>query len=89
MKVGDFIEETGGGTRDYGVIIACGRVSYDVIWVGGSTSRYRHSDGRHVAVIDPSNVDDFTRRHLLGEAADARAERARGARIRRGAVSPS
>lgn len=83
MQVGAFIKED----YNYGVIIACGKVAYDVIWVGGSTTRYAHS-ARRIKVVDPDEIDEHTRAHLVREAVDARAERARGAGIRRGTVSP-
>ncbi len=86
MKRGDFITE---GAGSWGMVLTCGPVSYDVIWIGGSTQRFRHSDGRHIRVVEASELDVHSRRHLLGEYKDAIAERRRGARIRRGTVSPS
>lgn len=84
MRVGDFIKEG----IDYGIVLSCGPVAFDVVWVGGSTSRYRHGV-RMIEVVDAATIDDFTRRHLAKEAASAKAERARGAGVRRGQVSPS
>lgn len=86
MKVGDFIVETG-NTTSYGVVLTCGRKTYDVVWINGGTSRYWH--GRwNVDVVTPAEVDDFTRRQLVKEAAAAKVERARGAGIKRGQVWP-
>lgn len=88
MKVGDFIKEG----AEYGLVIACGKVAFDVVWTGGSTTRYRHGV-RDIRVVPTTDVDFITgvipRKHLEEEAAAAKAERRRGARIHRGTVSPS
>lgn len=86
MKVGDYIVEHGASPH-YGLIIACGRVTYDVIWIGGGTSRYRHGV-RKVDIIRAGELDAHTRKHLRSEAAKAKAERRRGAGIRRGQIWP-
>lgn len=89
MKVDDFIEERGAGVSSYGIVIACGPKTYDVVWIGGSTTRYRHGV-RSVRVVTAAEIGDgHLHKHLLREAKDAKAERRRGAGIRRGTVSPS
>lgn len=90
MTAGDFIIERG-ATESFGIVLSCGGITVDILWVGGSTTRYRHLDGRKIEVIknDDPRLDAHTRDHLLGEYNDAKAERRRGARIRRGQVSPS
>lgn len=55
--------------------------------VGGSTTRYRHGE-RDVRIVPAVEVDASSREHLMREVQDARRERRRGARIRRGTVSP-
>lgn len=87
MKVGDFVKEG----VDHGIVLACGPKAFDIVWTGGSTQRYRHSHRPGLVVIaaDHPDIDKFVRKHLLGELAEAQAERRRGARIRRGTVSPS
>lgn len=81
MKVGDFVKEG----IDYGIVLTCGPVAFDVVWVGGSTSRYRHGV-REIAVLDADELDDSTRLHLTDEAERAREERAAGLGVRRGQV---
>jgi hypothetical protein len=58
-----------------------------VIWIGGSTTRYRHGV-RDIRIISAAELDALTREHLLREAENARRERRSGARIKRGTVSP-
>jgi len=82
VKVGDFVKEAPGS---YGVVLACGPVAFDIVWTGGSTTRYRHDTQRHITVITGDALSECDRRHLLTAAA-AKAERARGARIRRGSI---
>jgi hypothetical protein len=76
--------------RDFGIILQSGMVTYDVLWVGGSTMRYRYEHRRDVRVVtDADMLDEHTAEHLRHEAESAIAERRRGARIQRGQVSPS
>lgn len=84
MKVGDFVYEP---PNQYGIVLTCGPVKFDVVWLGGSTSRYKHGV-RDVEVVEPAAVDKWSRKLLLQEAANAKAERARGAGIKRGQVWP-
>lgn len=74
----------------FGVVVACGPVAYDVVWIGGSTSRYRHADDvvRIATDAEVAALGDITRTHLLQEAAAAREERRTGAGIRRGEIWP-
>jgi hypothetical protein len=74
----------------FGVVVACGPVAYDVVWIGGSTSRYRHVDDvvRIATDAEVAALGDITRTHLLKEAAAAREERRAGAGIRRGEIWP-
>jgi hypothetical protein len=75
--------------RDFGIILQSGMVTYDVLWVGGSTMRYRYEHGRDVRLVTRTDMlDEHTAEHLRHEAESAIAERRRGARIRRGQVSP-
>ncbi len=83
VRIGSFIKEG----IDYGIVIASGAKTYDVVWIGGSTTRYRHGE-RDVRVVSAAEVDAHTRDHLIGEAEAARRERRSGAGIRRGTVSP-
>jgi hypothetical protein len=81
---GDFIHEA----HDYGLVIASGPVTYDVVWIGGSTTRYRHGE-RDVAIVHQDHEDlGVWRYHLEREAKAAREERREGRGIRRGQVSP-
>jgi hypothetical protein len=84
FKVGDFIKES----MSVGLVLTCGPKTFDVIWEGGSTSRYRHHT-RDIWLAAPGDLVDRQREHLLKEAAAARAERAAGARVKRGQVWPS
>jgi hypothetical protein len=89
LKRGDFVLE-GGASHARGLVLSAGSVTYDVIWLGGSTSRYRQDSDRCVKA-DPV-VEDFTSseiRQLTNDAADAREERRTGARIKRGQIWPS
>lgn len=85
VEAGDFIKED---WSDFGLILISGPVTFDVIWTGGSTSRYRHGV-RHIQIVPPLKITPRVREHLLEEAKTARLERASGARVRRGMVSPS
>lgn len=64
-----------------------GPKTFDVVWLGGSTTRYRHGE-RDIQIVGRVEVDARTREHLSRGALAARQERRRGARIRRGVVSP-
>ena len=83
VKRGDFIKEAG----SYGLVFAAGPKTFDVIWRGGSTSRYRHG----VRVLELANKDpDLSERETLTkDAIDARDERKHGAGIKRGQIWPS
>ncbi len=83
IRAGAFIREV----IDHGLVIASGAKTYDVIWIGGSTTRYRHGE-RDIRVVPAAELDVHTRDHLVGEAEAARRERRAGARVRRGTVSP-
>lgn len=76
---------------DLGVILQSGAVAYDVIWTGGSTSRYRYDAAReiHAATAFDLEGQDGLIKHLREEAEAARKERRSGARIKRGHVHPS
>jgi hypothetical protein len=84
LKSGDFIKESG----SVGLVFTSGPKSFDVIWMGGSTSRYRHHT-RVISLAEPNDLTAMQREMLLKEAAAARAERAAGARIKRGQIWPS
>jgi len=72
-----------------GVVLQTGKATYDVIWVGGSTTRYRYgARDVHVATEFELKGQEGVVRHLRGEALEARRERRSGARVRRGQVSP-
>lgn len=85
LKRGQVIKEQ----FDLGLVLNSGPVAYDVIWVGGSVSRYRHGQ-RDVRVATEQELADAgsTVDHLLKEAGAARRERRNGHRVRRGQVSP-
>lgn len=74
-----------------GIILQSGNVTYDIVWIGGSTSRYRYATGRDVHIATPFDLEhqEGTIQHLRREAETARRERREGARIRRGALHPS
>jgi len=76
---------------DLGIILQSGDVTYDIVWIGGSTSRYRYATGREVHLATPSDLEhqEGTIRHLRQEAETARRERREGTQVRRGAVHPS
>jgi hypothetical protein len=91
FKVGDFIIE-GGLTSDAGIVLSCGPKTYDVVWRGGSTTRYRHGQRDNVRLATAVEIDGFgtyVREDLIKDAATAREERRTGARIKRGQVWPS
>lgn len=74
-----------------GLVLQSGKTSYDVVWIGGSTSRYRYAAKRdvHVATEFELEGQDRVVRHLRREAVAARHERKVGARCKRGQVHPS
>jgi hypothetical protein len=86
----DFVVHKHALVPQFGVVVASGPTAYDVVWIGGSTSRYRHADGvvRHATEAEVTALGDITRTHLTQEAAAAREGRRAGARIRRGEVWP-
>lgn len=77
-------------TPQFGVVLASGPTAYDVVWIGGSTSRYRHVDDvvRRATEAEIAALGDITRIHLTQEVAAARAERRAGAGIKRGEIWP-
>jgi hypothetical protein len=83
IKPGDFIK----GGIDFGRVLVSGAKTFDVIWVGGSTTRYRHGE-RDIHVVPGAELDAMTREHLTQEAETALRERRSGAQIQRGTVSP-
>jgi hypothetical protein len=85
VKKGDFLLEL--NSYDFGIALTSGPKSYDVVWMGGSTTRYRQGE-RDVRVVPADEVDAHSRDHLLREAEAARRERRAGAKVRRGTISP-
>lgn len=75
---------------DLGIILQSGPLAYDVLWIGGSTTRYLYSTGRHVRGATEHDLEyqESMVAHLRDEVASARQERREGERIRRGQVSP-
>lgn len=86
LRAGDFFAERN-TVEDFGIVLSAGPKAFDVIWVGGSTTRYRHGV-RDLRLVPSAELDPVTRRHLLEEFEKAQSERKAGARIRRGTVSP-
>ncbi len=86
LKEGDFFLERGPAPQT-GLVLSSGPKTFDAIWLGGSTTRYRHGV-RSIELLASMEVDRLTREHLLGEAATAKRERRTGAGVRRGSVSP-
>lgn len=76
---------------DLGLILQSGEITFDIVWVGGSTSRYRYDASREVHVASPFDLDgqDLVVVHLQEEARAARKERLAGMRVKRGQVHPS
>lgn len=74
-----------------GLILQSGDVAFDVLWIGGSTSRYRYSTRRHVRAATSFDLEgqDGMVAHLREEAEAARKERKSGSRIKRGQLHPS
>lgn len=75
---GDFVQ-AGTAYGNYGIVLASGPKTFDIVWIGGSTSRYRHGE-RDVRPANDDDLDAHIRVHLTQEAADAREERRAGAR---------
>lgn len=86
VQAGDFIEERG-ACNSLGRVLVSGAKTFDVIWLGGSTTRYQHGV-RDIRIVAAAELDVHSREHLTQEAAAAHRERQAGARIRRGTVSP-
>jgi hypothetical protein len=84
FKRGDFIKEG----ICFGIVLASGPKTFDVVWIGGGTSRYRHGV-RAIDLLPDKDLSAFERDHLLQEAADAREERRTGAGRKRGQIWPS
>lgn len=87
FKRGDIVKEG----FDLGMILQSGNITYDVVWIGGSTSRYRYEASRAVSLATSFDLEgqDLVLKHLREEAIAARAEREAGAHIKRGQVHPS
>jgi len=87
---GQIVKEDG-QVSNLGIILSSGDRTYDIVWMGGSTSRYRYSTGRNVALATSFDLEgqELVLKHLHREAAAAREERRTGARIKRGQVWPS
>jgi hypothetical protein len=83
VQAGDFIKEG----IDLGLVLASGAKTFDVLWIGGSTTRYRHGV-RDIRIALLADLDALSRKQLTQEAETARRERRAGARIRRGMVAP-
>ncbi len=88
VQADDFIEERSPGCGMYGRVLVSGAKTFDVVWIGGSTTRYRHGV-RDIRIVPAAELDVHSRDHLSREAEAARRERRAGARVRRGTVSPS
>lgn len=84
FKRGDFVQES----TSRGVVLISGPTSFDIVWIGGSTSRYRHGT-RVIRLMSIDELSEMERKHLTDEAERAREERRTGARIKRGQVWPS
>ena len=82
---GDVVIEIGASGGSLGIVLQSGAVAFDIIWLGGSTSRYRYATGRAVrlATEDEIAADPFTIRMLRQEAEAANEERRTGAGRRR------
>ena len=76
---------------DLGVVLQSGEITYDVVWVGGSTIRYRYDTEHAVREATPFDLEgqDSVIVRLRKEALDARRERKAGGRRKRGQVHPS
>jgi hypothetical protein len=79
----------------FGLVLTAGPKSIDVIEECGGTSRHRRDACPWVLVTDPKaafggdpKYEASVRAELAKEAMAARAERRRGARVRRGLISP-
>lgn len=86
VQAGDFIEERG-ACNSLGRVLVSGAKTFDMIWFGGSTVRYRHGV-RDIRIVPGAELDAHSREHLTHEAEAALRERRDGARIQRGTVSP-
>jgi hypothetical protein len=85
VKRGDFIKEAG----SYGLVLTAGPKTFDVIWTGGSTSRYRHGARIFDLANEDRHLSALERESLTRDAIDARNERKQGAGIKRGQIWPS
>lgn len=78
----------------FALVLTCGPLTFDAITESGGTHRYPHGL-RDIRLVVPSdfhgdaNYERDVRNRLAHVAADARAERASGARVKRGQVWPS
>jgi len=82
---GQIIKESG----SLGIILSSGEVSFDIVWVGGSTSRYRYDRGREVVLATDDDMrSTYEIAHLRSEVVKAREERRNGEGIKRGQVWP-
>jgi hypothetical protein len=87
FKRGDIVKESG----EIGIVLQTGKIAYDIVWTGGSTSRYKYSTGRHVHLATAFELDgqDDLVISLREEAEVVRGERARGEGVRRRQLYPS
>lgn len=85
FKRGDVIVQSGNGMTSLGMILCSGPTSFDVIWLGGSTSRYRYGMRRSIRLATESDIasDPFAMGHIRREFTNAIEERRTGARMRR------
>jgi len=83
VQPGEFIREN----ASLGLVLTSGAKTFDVVWIGGSTTRYRHGV-RDIKIVPAAEIDAYSRDRLAQEADTARRERRAGRRIQRGTVSP-
>lgn len=91
FKRDDMVVEWSLGGDQLGIVLQSGKVSYDVIWIGGMTSRYRYSVGRRVRLATEQEIARQGSLYVDGlraDAAQAQDERRRGAGVRRGQIWP-
>ena len=81
---GDFVCEHG---TSFGIVLACGPRAFDVLWEGGSTSRYAHGQ-RDIWIVDehcdPTGLTPNVVAALREDCEKAAQERRPGAAAKRG-----